>query len=175
MFESVESVQNGGMRLDLDLVITPDAEGEVIMDQATGRVVKGKGSGYIKLAINTLGRFNMWGNYTIQEGEYNFKYDILIDKKLIVKRGGTIVWDGDPMNASLNLEAVYHTQANPGVIVESSMVNRKIDTDVSVVLTGNLSNPDIDFLIDFPNVSSTIKSEIEYTLADKDLRRTQAL
>src|SRR5690606_984781 len=100
---------------------------------------------------------------------------IPIDKKLSVKKGGTIIWDGDPMNANLNLEAIYHTQANPGLIVESSMVNKKIDTDVSVVVTGNLSNPEINFLIDFPNVSSTIKSEIEYALADNDLRRTQAL
>jgi len=175
IFESVENIQTGGIQLDFDLVITPDAEVEVIIDQATGHGMKGKGSGYIKMAINTLGRFNMWGNYTIQEGEYNFKYDVLIDKKLNVKRGGTIVWDGDPMNAVLNMEAVYHTQANPGVIVESSMVNRKIDTDVTLVLTGNLTSLNFDFLIDFPNVSSTIKSEIEYTLADKDLRETQAL
>src|SRR5690606_12873545 len=91
------------------------------------------------------------------------------------KEGGTIVWDGNPMSAILNLEAVYHTQANPGVLIESSMINKKIDTDVSVALAGNLNNLEIIFLIDFPNVTSTIKSEIEYALADNDLRRNQAL
>ncbi|HLV46124.1 MAG TPA: translocation/assembly module TamB domain-containing protein [Flavobacterium sp.] len=178
IFEPIENVQTGGIQLDFDLGITPDADIEVIIDQKTGHGMKGKGAGYIKMAINTLGRFNMWGNFEVNEGEYNFRTNaavIPIDKKLSVKKGGTIIWDGDPMNANLNLEAIYHTQANPGLIVESSMVNKKIDTDVSVVVTGNLSNPEINFLIDFPNVSSTIKSEIEYALADNDLRRTQAL
>src|SRR5690606_2486627 len=89
IFESVENIQTGGIQLDFDLGITPDAEVEVIIDQATGHGMKGNGSGYIKMAINTLGRFNMWGNYTIQEGEYNFKYNVVlvIDKKLNVKRG----------------------------------------------------------------------------------------
>ncbi len=175
IFEPVQNTQIGGIQLDFDLAITPDAEVEVIIDQQTGHGMKGKGTGFITMAINTLGRFNMWGDFTVDEGEYNFKYDVLIDKKLSVKKGGTIRWDGDPMNALLDLEAIYSTQANPGVIVESSVINRKIDTNVSVVLTENLSNPNIDFIIDFPNVSSSIKSEIEYTLADKDLRETQAM
>src|SRR5690606_9173722 len=59
--------------------------------------------------------------------------------------------------------------------IESSEVNRKVDTEVSIALQGNLSNPEIDFLIDFPNVSSSIKSEIEFKLADKDTRETQAM
>lgn len=177
IFDQIQNSQIGGIQLDFDILMTPDAEIEVIIDQETGHGMKGKGSGYIKMAINTMGRFNMWGDYQVEEGVYNFKYNvvIVIDKRLNVKNGGTIVWDGDPMNATLNLEAIYHTQANPGVIMESGMINRKIDTDVSIVLTGSLVNPEIDFLIDFPNVTSTIKSEIEYTLADRDLRRTQAL
>ena len=165
----------GGIQLDFEFVITPEAEIEVLLDRETGHGMKGRGAGFITMAINTLGRFNMWGDFQVYEGEYNFKYDVIIDKKLQVKKYGTIRWDGDPMNALLDLEAIYHTEANPGVLVESSAINRKIDTDVSVVLTGNLSNPDIDFHIDFPNVSSTIKSEIEYKLADKDTRQTQAM
>lgn len=175
IFENESVNKFGGVQLDFEFVITPDAEIEVLLDRETGHGMKGRGAGFITMAINTLGRFNMWGDFQVYEGEYNFKYDVIIDKKLKVKKYGTIRWDGDPMNALLDLEAVYHTEANPGVLVENSAINRKIDTDVSVVLTGNLSNPDIDFLIDFPNVSSSIKSEIEYKLADKDTRQTQAM
>lgn len=175
IFENENNTKFGGIQLDFEFVITPDAEIEVLLDRETGHGMKGKGAGFITMEINTLGRFNMWGDFQVYEGVYNFKYDVIIDKKLQVKKYGTIRWDGDPMNALLDLEAVYHTEANPGVLLESSAINRKIDTDVSVVLTGNLNNPDIDFLINFPNVSSTIKSEIEYKLADKDTRQTQAM
>jgi hypothetical protein len=40
---------------------------------------------------------------------------------------------------------------------------------------GNLRSPDPDFNINFPSVSSSLKSEIQYKLDDKDKRQTQAL
>ena len=167
--------QFGGMQLDFEFEITPNAEIEVILDTETGHAMKGKGAGFITMQINTLGSFNMWGDFQVYEGYYNFKYGVIIDKKFTVKKYGTIRWDGDPMNAALDLSAIYKTQANPAIIVENSAINRKVDTDVAIVLTGNLSNPNIDFEINFPNISSTIKSEIEYKLADKDTRETQAM
>lgn len=167
--------QFGGIQLDFEFEITPDAEIEVILDIETGHAMKGKGAGFITMAINTLGSFNMWGDFQVYEGYYNFKYGVIIDKKFLVKKYGTIRWDGDPLNAALDLSAIYKTQANPAIIVENSAINRKVDTDVAIVLTGNLSNPNIDFEINFPNISSSIKSEIDYKLADKDTRETQAM
>lgn len=172
---TVNPNQFGGIQLDFEFVITPEAEIEVLLDPASGHGMKGRGAGFITMEINTLGSFNMWGDFQVYEGYYNFKYGGIIDKKLQVKKYGTIRWDGEPLNAALDLRAVYHTQANPGIIIESSAVNRKVDTDVAIILNGNLSNPEIDFEIDFPNISSTIKSEIEYKLADKDTRETQAM
>ena len=163
-----------GLQMNFEFFITPDAEINVLLDQS-GHGMKGKGGGFLTMEINTLGRFNMWGDYTVYNGEYNFKYENIIDKKLEVKKFGTIRWDGQPMNANLDLEAVYKTQANPGVILESSVVNRKIDTDVSILLNGSLATPEIDFKINFPNVSNVIKSELEYKLSDKDNRETQAM
>lgn len=165
----------GGVQLNFEFYITPDAEIEILLDRASGHGMKGSGAGFITMEINTLGRFNMWGDFMVYNGEYNFKYGGLIDKKLDVVKYGTIRWDGEPLNAILDLQAVYKTQANPGLIIESSEINRKVDTEVAIVLQGNLSSPEIDFLIDFPNISSSIKSEIDYKLADKDTRETQAM
>ena len=165
----------GGVQLNFDFYITPDAEIEILLDRESGHGMKGSGAGFITMEINTLGRFNMWGDFQVYDGEYNFKYGGIIDKKLDVVRYGTIRWDGEPLNAILDLQAVYRTQANPGLIVESSAINRKVDTEVAILLLGNLSNPEIDFQIDFPNVGSSIKSEIDYKLADKDTRETQAM
>ena len=164
-----------GIELDFDFDIDTDAEIEVILDRNSGHAMKGRGYGSMKMEINTLGKFLMYGDFIVEEGDYRFKYGGLIDKKFIVKRGGTIRWEGEPMNAILNLEAVYNTQANPGVLLESASFNRKVDTNVSILINGNLSNPEPDFNIDFPNVSSVMKSEIDYQLQNKDKRQTQAL
>ncbi|MHC5202253.1 translocation/assembly module TamB domain-containing protein [Myroides sp. LJL119] len=167
--------QNSGIELDFEFVITPDAEIEIILDRESGHAMKGRGAGFITMEINTLGKFNMWGDFQAYEGEYNFKYGGLIDKKFVVKKYGTIRWDGDPMNAILDLQAIYHTEANPSVIVDNSIINRKVPTDVAIVLNGSLSNPEVDFEINFPTVSSVVKSELDYRLSDRDMRERQAM
>lgn len=164
-----------GLELDFDFDINTNAEIEVILDRNSGHSMKGTGYGSMKMEINTLGKFLMYGDFQIMDGSYSFKYGGLIDKKFSVKRGGTIRWYGEPMNAVLDLEAIYSTQANPALLLESASFNRKVDTNVSILIQGNLSNPQPDFNIDFPNVSSVLKSEIDYKLQDKDTRQTQAL
>ncbi|MHC5354487.1 translocation/assembly module TamB domain-containing protein [Myroides sp. LJL115] len=167
--------QNSGIELDFEFVITPDAEIEIILDRESGHAMKGRGAGFITMEINTLGKFNMWGDFQAYEGEYNFKYGGLIDKKFVVKKYGTIRWDGDPMNAILDLQAIYHTEANPSVIIDNSIINRKVPTDVAIVLNGSLSNPEVDFEIYFPTVTSVVKSELDYRLSDRDMRERQAM
>lgn len=164
-----------GLEMEFNFDITPDAEVEVILDRNTGHGIKGRGFGSLLFKINTLGKFNMWGDFQAYEGIYNFKYGGLIDKKFEVKKGGSIVWEGDPMRAVLNIEAVYRTTANPAILLENASFNRKVQTDVVIGIRGNLSNPEPDFNINFPTVSSVLESEIQYKLADADTRQTQAL
>jgi hypothetical protein len=52
-----------GLELEFDLDITPDAEVEVILDRNSGHGMKGKGYGSLLFKINTLGKFNMWGDF----------------------------------------------------------------------------------------------------------------
>ncbi|HWS60712.1 MAG TPA: translocation/assembly module TamB domain-containing protein, partial [Flavobacterium sp.] len=164
-----------GLELEFDLDITPNAEVEVILDRNTGHGMKGKGNGTLLFKINTLGKFNMWGDFQAYEGFYNFKYGGLIDKKFIVKKGGYISWEGNPMRARLNLEAIYKTKANPSVLLENSSYNSKIDVNLIIGIRGDLTSPEPDFNFEFPTVSNVMKSEIEYKLSDKDVRQTQAL
>ncbi|WP_445715678.1 translocation/assembly module TamB domain-containing protein [Flavobacterium sp.] len=163
-----------GIELDFNFDIDTDTDIEIILNKETGHAMKGKGYGSMQMNINTLGKFEMYGDFQVQEGEYNFKYGGVIDKKFNVEKGGTIRWDGQPMDAVLDLKATYKTFANPAVLVESASFNRKVDTNVTILLNGNLSNPQPDFNIDFPTVSSVLKSEIDYKLQDKDTRQTQA-
>nr|WP_315190117.1 translocation/assembly module TamB domain-containing protein [uncultured Flavobacterium sp.] len=172
----VDKTRNyNGLELEFDFDITPDAEVEVILDRNTGHGMKGKGFGSLLFKINTLGKFNMWGDFQAYEGTYNFKYGGLIDKRFAVKKGGSISWEGNPMRAQLNLEAVYKTTANPAVLLENSSFNTKVPVEVIIGVRGDLMSPDPDFNIDFPTVSNVLKSEIQYKLTDKDVRQTQAL
>lgn len=173
----IEKTRNyNGLELEFDFDITPDAEVEVILDRNSGHGMKGKGYGSLLFKINTLGKFNMWGDFQAYEGTYNFKYGGLIDKKFSVKKGGSIIWEGNPMKAQLNLEAVYKTSANPAVLLDNtSSFNKKVPVEVVIGLRGDLTSPEPNFDIQFPSVSNVLKSEIQYKLDDKDIRQTQAL
>ena len=171
----VQNKNYNGLQMDFEFDITQDANIEVILNRESGHGMKGNGRGTLNMSINTLGKFQMFGDFQVYEGSYNFKYGGIIDKKFEVKKYGSIVWDGDPMAATLNLEAVYKTTANPAVLIDNPSFNKKVDVEVVIGVKGNLTSPDPDFNINFPSVGSSLKSEIQYKLDDKDKRQTQAL
>lgn len=173
--DKLPQINYGGLEMNFDFDITEDATIEVILDRNSGHGMKGKGRGGLLFSINTGGKFEMYGDFQVYEGTYNFKYGGIIDKKFEVKKYGSISWQGDPLKANLDLEAIYETQANPAVLLDNASFNKKIPVQVVIGLRGNLANPEPDFNINFPNVSSVLKSEIETKLSDKDTRQTQAL
>ncbi len=164
-----------GLELVFELDINKNAEIEVILDKETNHNMVGRGVGILSLQINTLGKFNMFGDFMVEQGVYNFKYRGLVSKKFDVKKNGNIVWEGDPMRARLNLEAIYETRANPGILLNNTTVNQKVPVEVAIAINGTITNPEPDFNINFPTISSVLKSEIQTKLDDKDTRNTQAL
>jgi len=163
-----------GVEMQFDLNITPEAEVEIVVDQKTGSSLRGTGEGILLIEINTNGKFNMFGDFVVVTGEYNYKFGGVIDKTFSVRPGGTINWGGDPLAAQLNLEAVYSTNANPAPLLDNAGVTRRIPTDVVVSLTEQLERPNIDFNIEFPGTSSIVKSELEYRLQDPQVEERNA-
>ncbi len=163
-----------GLELDFDLDVTQDAEVEIIIDKNTGHSLKGRGVGGLLVEINTNGKFNMWGDFSVFEGVYNFAYGGLVQKEFIVQPGGTIAWEGDPLKAKIDMLAIYKTQANPSPLLDNP-INRSIPVELNIALTGDLEQPNPEFSFEFPNVNSTIKSELQYHLESPDDRQNQAL
>lgn len=172
--EISEQIEVKGLVLDFDLNVNENAVIEIVIDKEAGSTIKGRGVGGLNFLINTNGTFNMWGDFVVYEGFYNFKYGGFVEKKFKVEQGGSIVWEGDPLNAELNLKAVYEGNANPSVLLDNP-INQSIDVEVEIHLTGKLEQPDPQFDFRFPNVSSTVKSELDYRLSSKDERDNQAL
>ena len=163
-----------GLELNFDLDVTPNAEVEIVVDQKTGSSLRGTGEGILLIEINTNGKFNMFGDFVVVTGTYNYRFGGVIDKSFSVKPGGSIVWDGTPLAAQLNMEAVYSLTANPAPLLDNSGVTRRIPTNVVVQLTGELERPTIDFNIEFPGTSSIIQSELEYKLQDPTVEERNA-
>lgn len=171
------TVQNEkkGLSLNFDLDINKNAEVEVVVDKVNNSTLKGRGAGILLIEINTNGKFQMYGDFQVYEGQYDFRYGGIIQRNIEVVPGGNITWDGAPERANLNLSAVYKTEANPSVLLDNPSINTKIPVEVYVGLKGELAQPELTFSIDFPRVSSTLKSELQYKLQNQEQMQNQAL
>ena len=159
-----------GMNFEMDLSITDQAEIQLIFDEQTGDIIKGRGEGNIRLGINREGEFTMYGGYQIVRGEYLFTLLNFVNKPFVVTNG-TINWYGDPYGAQINLDASYDVNtsvynfikdelellrgARPRLLVEAEKATR---VTVFMHLAGDLLKPNITFGLSFPNVSSELKS-----------------
>lgn len=172
-----------GIKMDLNLFLTPDAENEIVFDSKMGDVIRGKGNGKIKLEIDTKGDFNMYGDYKFTEGYYNFTMLNAIDKAFSIMPGSTISWLGDPYGGKLNVKANYLQQAALSPLTsedlkinksDSLLLKRKYPCLVTMSLTGDLMTPEIGlgleiqqtppnlniYLQDFKNKIATNEQEL---------------
>ncbi len=164
-----------GLELEFDLDITPDAEVEIVTDTKTGSSLKGTGAGTMLMRINTRDKFEMFGEFAVVTGEFNYKFGGVINKTFSVEPGGNIVWDGEPLKAQLNMKAVYSLTANPAPLLDNPGYSRRIPTNVVINLRDELESPDIKFDIEFPGTNSIVKSELEYRLQDPAVEEKNAI
>ncbi len=153
-----------GLSLDFDLQVTKDAVVEMIMDKATGSALRGSGTGDLRIEIDTKGKFNMFGEFVIDNGSYDFKYGGFINKKFEAVKGGTVSWDGNPYTANLNIETRYRVNANPKSILESITTSRDIPIDLIARFTGELYDSTKEYDILIPDAGTDISSELDFKI-----------
>lgn len=177
-----------GLDLELNLEITPEAEIQLVIDQNAGDILKGKGSGDLQINVTKEGDFTMEGNYIVEQGHYLFTLLNVVNKPFIIKKGGTIKWDGDPLGAKINLEAAYENlSATPYNFIleylndadDKSNAQRTTPVDLTMKLQGELFKPDISFNIDFPNLRGRLKnftdSKLRIIMEDENELNRQVL
>ena len=167
-----------GLKVDLDIDFNSNANLEVLLDSDSNSKIELVGSGKLNFQINTLGDFNIFGGFLVENGSYFYKSLGIVNREFDIIKGSNLVWNGDPYLAEININANYQVPggANPAILIQNTNFNRKIPTNVNVFLSGNfveMNTP--SFEINFPNTSGPIKSEIEYYLVDNEKKQKQAI
>lgn len=151
-----------GVQLRLNVDATPDAEVQLIFDEKSGDIIRGRGSGKLTFEISNSGEFLMFGRYEIDEGSYLFTLKNLINKQFEVRRGGVIGWYGDPYNADIDIAATYQlrTPLYPIMVEDPDRYRGREDVNVVLKLTDKLMNPTINFDIELPQATETERSQL---------------
>jgi hypothetical protein len=154
-----EAISSKGVNFILDLDVTPDGVLDIVLDPAAGDVLSTRGRGEIKVEILRTGEFNIFGRYEIEDGNYLFTMQNVVNKPFILDKGGTITFLGDVNNALLNADAVYRVKTSTYDLISDLLVQNgitptmdayvrsqnRINVDLLLRLKGVLSSPEISF------------------------------
>ncbi len=165
--------------LDINMAINvrPNTQVQLLIDPKVGDIIKGRGEGQLNLTINPKNNvFNMIGDYRITEGSYLFTLRNIVNRMFKIDDGSTIQWTGDPIDALLDIKAVYSVKTSIAPLVvgnNSSDFDRKIPVDCIISLTDRLSQPTITFDVVAPNADTETQSIVQYNLNTQEMKATQ--
>ncbi|MBS9766786.1 MAG: translocation/assembly module TamB, partial [Flavobacteriaceae bacterium] len=151
-----------GLTIDFNIEVTKDATLKMILDKASGSYLEGSGEGNVQVSLDTKDKFDMYGYVVIDKGIYDFKYGI-ISKPFLVEKGGIIKFNGDPLNAEINLNAIHKVSANPKALLDIA-TSQRIPVNLITRFSGALFDTQREFDIEFPNLSSSVASELEFKI-----------
>jgi hypothetical protein len=176
LYEADYQVDLSGMQINFDLEMTPDAEVQIIFDPKLGDKIKGTGKGNLDMKINTAGDFTMFGNYVIEKGDYLFTLQNFINRELTIESGGNIRWNGDPLDATIDIVAYYRTKASLSDLYGAQAENSsKIWVHDRITMTGKLMSPDVKYDIDLPEADESTKLSLNSAISSSDELNKQFL
>lgn len=126
------------------LMLDPDSNDSLVV----------RGEAALSFGLDPSGKTSLTGVYNITEGSYGVSLENIIKKKFIIQPGSTIVWNGDPLDALININAVYKIRTSPidlvaGQLLESELASyrQRYPFDVLLKLRGAILTPLISFEI----------------------------
>jgi len=152
--------QTTGMTgFDLSSIIEIDKEAtlRLLMDPASTDSLVVKGEAALSFSMDRSGKMTLTGAYNLNDGSYLVSLESVIKKKFAIKEGSTIIWNGDPMDATISIDAVYSVRASPYDLV-ADQISGLSDVDqggykqrypflVLLKLRGEILHPEISFEI----------------------------
>ena len=153
---------NKGFQVNMNLEITRDAYGELIFNEQTGDIIRGKGQGNLQLSVNSDGLFEVLGQFEILEGAYNWTSNVL-NKEFEIQPGGMVSFFGDPYQGIMSLEANYRQLVDLSSWAgQSQSFGKKSPILVVLKLNGPVVNPEIDFELKFEENSTVSNSDTDW-------------
>lgn len=160
-------------RFDLDLRFnaSDNVSVNLIFDPVTGEVLTAQGTGQLRISMQDQD-VQMFGQYNITDGNYQFVTGEIISRDLQLESGGTIIWEGPPDNARLNISAVYNARPNVSTLLSGDNINtqnqngnQQVPIDLIVEITGTLNSVENNYYFRLPStLDLSSNSTLQYTL-----------
>ena len=168
---------SGDMYIDFDLDITNESTLNLLMDARSGDMISLNGNGHMLAHYYNKGAFNLFGTYNIYRGTYGLSLQEVIHKQFNFSNGGTIVFNGDPYDADLDLQAV-HTVSGVSLndlSAKGSFSNSSARVNCLMNIGGKAREPHISFDFDILNVNEDEKQMVRSLISTEEERNMQVI
>lgn len=170
--------------LDLQFVASNDVTVHLIFDPVTGEILTAQGTGQLRITMQDQ-NVQMFGQYNINSGSYQFVTGEIISRELELMPGGSIVWQGEPDNARLDISAVYHARPNAAVLTSGwdpgseDQLTQSVPVDLIVEINGTINSVENNYYFRLPtsmdlSAGSTITYAINQINRDEQRKLLQA-
>jgi len=128
-----------------------------------------RGDGIIDIESRlSQGTFALNGDYAISQGTFLFSAMNLVTRKFTIQDGSTIRFNGDVMNTDLNVTGLYTTKANLSTLLADGNAGNRRTVNCGIHITGKLSNPEVSFSIDVPDLNPATQAQVDAALNTVD-------
>ena len=166
-----------GIQLDLTVAVTNDAVVQLIFDPKVGDIIETSGNGDLRIMLDPSNGFRMFGDIVLDKGDYLFTLQNVINKRFNIKPGGKIDFNGSPLDATIDLEAIYTTRAAPynlypDIDETRESLKKRIPVECHLILQDELRSPSISMGIHMPTADAETRNLLENaTSTDEELMR----
>lgn len=156
------------INISLAINVLPNTALQVLIDPRLGDAIGAKGNGQFNLTINpNKNIFTMVGDYEITSGSYMFSLQNIINKKFIIESGSTIKWTGDPINALLDITALYKLKTSLTPL--DSEMRGTIPVECQIFLKDRLSQPSVTFGVTILNADPEVQNLVGQYLNTQEM------
>jgi hypothetical protein len=131
-----------GLELDINVFAPEGSTVHLVFDPLVGDVVTAQGAGRVQLQRQE-GEFLVYGTFDVSGGDYQFTAGEVFVRQFTIE-DGSITWEGDPINASLDIDASYRTRASPAGLEGFENQSGRIPLRVELAITGDVEAPRVD-------------------------------
>ena len=156
MEDEYKGKKESNFLINMNLTANPACRIDVILDETTGDVIKGRGNGSLKITVGSKEPMSIRGRYDITDGEYKFNFQTFLQKYFNIKEGSSITWNGDPYLAQIKIDAEYLAK-KVDLSNLSSSTKQKENVTIIAHIAGVLNKPVINFEFRLPANSELSK------------------
>lgn len=175
----VQTERSSGLgNIEIIIRANPELEAEFLIDKRLGDLIRGRGTGDIRILYDDKERFYLNGQYTIKTGEYVFSLPGInvLTKKITLDEGGKITWVGDPYNANLALSGRIEKRISPAQLMLASASGSGATYSPTLIvsvlnISGSLLRPQIGFDLQAPELASSTGSNNEVNAVIQRIRQ----